>query len=55
MIKDTAQRVIENVGQVIVGKEEVVELVLTHLRRAGLIDAGADEPGRAPHSEPPSP
>jgi len=34
---------------------EVVELVLTHLRRAGLIGPGADEPGRAPHSSPPSP
>ena len=31
MIKDTAQRVIENVGRVIVGKEEVVELVLVAL------------------------
>ena len=31
MIKDTAQRVIENVGQVIVGKGEVVELVLVAL------------------------
>jgi MoxR-like ATPase len=31
MIRDTAQRVIENVGQVIVGKGEVVELVLVAL------------------------
>ncbi len=34
---------------------EVVKLVLTHLRRAGLIGPGADKPGRGPHSEPPSP
>jgi cytidylate kinase len=34
---------------------QVVELVLTHLHRAGLIDAETDESGRAAHSEPPSP